>query len=175
MSKSEKNHGRIKKGTKATPLSKDKSPVGSKVNGKAVGALSVRKVAIVHMDVEKICKHKLSSGRVMHRLAGVSTDKAHNRLSKIVSKEDAAVASKALGIKIAECRTAKRKVVKPKVEGEKKKKVKKPKVEGEKKKKKVKAAKKPKVEGEKPKKMKKKTTKKPKVEGEKPKKKTVKK
>lgn len=153
MSKSEKNHGRIKKGTKATPLSKDKSPVGSKVNGKAVGALNVRKIAIVHMDVEKICKHKLSSGRVMHRLAGVSTDKSHSKLSKIVSKEDAAAASKALGIKIGECHTAKRKVAKKEGEKPKKKKVvKKPKVEGEKPKK-VKA-KKPKVEGEKPKKKK---------------------
>lgn len=156
MSKSEKNHGRIKKGTKATPLSKDKSPVGSKVNGKAVGALNVRKIAIVHMDVEKICKHKLSSGRVMHRLAGVSTDKSHSKLSKIVSKEDAAAASKALGIKIGECHTAKRKVAKKEGEKPKKKKtVKKVKVEGEKPKKKTKAAvKKPKVEGEKPKKKK---------------------
>lgn len=97
---------------KATPLSKDKSPVGSKIGKAAVGALDVRNKAMVHMKVEKICKHQITPERVMYRLAGTTTSKNHHKLSKIVSKDDAMLAKKELGVKVVECKTTKVKKVK---------------------------------------------------------------
>jgi hypothetical protein len=129
---SSKSEKKIVKKTakKATPLAKDKSPMGSKIGGEAVGALHIRKRAMVHMKVDKICKHTIhtrandKTTRDMFRLAGTSTSKDHQKLSKIVSKEDAMKAKKELGLKVVECKTQRAK----KVKVEKKEKSEKPKV-----------------------------------------------
>jgi hypothetical protein len=60
----------------------------------------------------------------MFRLAGTSTSKDHQKLSKIVSKEDAMKAKKELGLKVVDCKTQRAK----KVKAEKKEKSEKPKV-----------------------------------------------
>lgn len=89
-----------------------KSSGGTKIAGKAVVALDVRQKKKVHMEVTKVCEHKLSSGRSMFRLAGHTTDGSKNKLSLIVSKDNAKLAEKAIGGKIVKCTT--HKVVKKK-------------------------------------------------------------
>lgn len=93
-----------KKSSKGTKL-----PAGnSKLAGKSVVAYDViKKKKNVHMEVTKVCEHKLSSGRSMFRFAGHSADAAKNRMSLIVAKDDAKLGAKVIGSKIVVCKTHK--------------------------------------------------------------------
>ena len=100
---------KVKKSSSGTKLLQGTS----KLAGKSVVAYDViKKKKNVHMEVTKVCEHKLASGRSMFRFAGHSADAAKNKMSLIVSKDDAKLGAKTIGAKIMECRT--HKVVKKK-------------------------------------------------------------
>ena len=74
---------------------------------KTVLALNVREKKKVPMKVTKICEHKLTSGRSMFRLAGVTTDAKHLRLSRLIAKADVNIVENATGLKVQKCHTVK--------------------------------------------------------------------